>query len=491
MKKYLPIFLIGLVVILVIAYGCSPSKVELAKVGSIPENTFDPEEWGKVYPLHYESWMKTKDPKPSDTSKYRKGWDKDKVVYDKLSEFPYAALLYHGWGFGIEYNEPRGHYYALIDQIEIDKKRTGPGGVCLACKTPYHKSYVEKHGMKYLKAKFLDAVNMIPEKHRKMGPACIDCHDSTTMDLTTNKAHLERGLKMIGKKELSRQEKRTLACAQCHITYYVPRNEKGKVAGDVQLPWTGTEWGNISVEKIVEDLRKDFKREEWTQKVTGFRMPYIRHPEFELFSKSSVHWNAGLSCADCHMPYKRMGSTKISDHDVTSPLKNGMTACAQCHTESATWLRKQVIAIQDRSVSLLNRAGYQAATVMKLFELTHKEQKNGKKISTDLYNKAKDYYMKGFIRLNFVSAENSTGFHNPGETGRVLGDSIAFCSKSEAMLRQALAESGVKVPAVINLELKKYLNNRGSKKLNFERDQEFKDPYGVQKELLPDAKRGI
>lgn len=491
MRQYFSLLFMGVILTIAFTCACSPPKPEPVKVGSIPDNTFDPEEWGKVYPLNYESWLKTGEPKPSNTSKYRKGWDDDKVIYDKLSEFPFLALLYHGWGFGIEYNEPRGHYFSVRDQIEIDESRTSPGGVCLACKTPYHKSFVKTHGMKYLKAKFNDALDMFPKKNRELGPACIDCHENDTMELTTNKWHIEEGMKMLGKKDLSHQEKRTLACAQCHMTYYVPRDEKGKVAGDVMPPWTNSIWGDISIEKIIEDLRTDYKRLEWNQKVTGFRMPYIRHPEFELFSKNSVHWNAGLSCADCHMPYKRVGSYKISDHDVTSPLKAEMKACAQCHTESATWLKKQLIAIQDRTISLLNRAGYQTATVAKLFEMTHNAQKEGKNINNSLYNKAKDFYMKAFIRLNFVSAENSTGFHNPTEASRILGDAIAFSGKSEALLRQVLAESGVNVPEVINLELKKYLNNRGKKKLMFKADQEVKDPFGIQKEFLPDAKKGI
>ena len=491
MRKGYVIFSLVLILISTFMFSCSDSRVMPVKVGEIEENTFDVEEWGKVYPLHYDDWMGTKDPKPSDKSKYRKGWDEDEVVYDKLSEFPFAALLFHGWGFGIEYNEPRGHYYSIIDQIEVDKSRTGPGGVCLACKTPYHKSLVKKHGMKYLTAKFDKALEMIPEKSRELGPACIDCHKTDTMEPTTNKDHIEKGLKMIGKEEFTRQDKRTLTCAQCHITYYVPRTEKGKVAGDVNLPWTGSKWGNISIEKIVKDLRTDYKREEWTQKVTGYRMPFIRHPEFEMFSKDSVHWNAGLSCADCHMPFKRVGAYKISEHDVTSPLKTDLAACSQCHTEKATWLRKQVTAIQDRAMSLLIRAGYQVATVAKLIELTHKEQKNGKNIDMNFYNKAKDHYMNAFIRFNFVGAENSTGFHNSTEASRILGDTLAFSGKAESLLRQSLTKAGVVVPENINLELRKYLNNRGKKKLNFKAKQEFEDPYGLQHLFLPKKYRGI
>lgn len=46
-----------------------------------------------------------------------------------------------------------------------------------------------------------------------------------------------------------------------------------------------------------------------------------------------------------------------------------------------------------------------------------------------------------------------------------------------------LAQAGVSVPVNIDLELKKYLNNRGEKKLNFKPEQEFKDPYGTQQNI--------
>lgn len=461
--------------------SCAPREPEPVKVGGIAEGEFDPEEWGKVYPLHYESWLKTADPKPAGLSKYRRGWDDDKIVYDRLSEFPYAALLYNGWGFGIEYNEPRGHFYAVIDQIEIDPSRTAPGGVCLACKTPYHKTYTEKYGMKYLKAKLTDALEMFPQKTRKLGPSCIDCHKPSTMGLRNNKSHFEKGLALLKKEKISRQELRIVACAQCHMTYYVPRDRDKKVAGDVMPPWTGSSWGDISIENIIKDLLADFRRVEWTQKVTGFGMPYIRHPEFEFFSKSSVHFNAGVACADCHMPYTRSGSYKISDHNVTSPLKTEMAACAQCHTESAVWLKKQVSAIQDRTASLMSRAGYATASAAKLFEKLHADQARGAKFDMNLYNRAVESYKHAFLRLVFISAENSMGFHNPSEAGRVLGDAVAFASKSEALLRQSLAGAGVALPEKVELELQKYLNKRGKKKLRFKKEQELPDPYGLQK----------
>jgi nitrite reductase (cytochrome c-552) len=490
MNRYLIFFLL-LVTTFGIYISCGGDKAELFRPGSIADDEFDPEVWGKKFPLQYESWLKTKDPKPAGKSIYKRGWDEDKIIYDKLSEFPFLGLLFNGWGFGVEYNEPRGHFYAITDQLEIDPSRTGAGGVCLACKSPLHKTMTEKNGMKYLTAKFTDAVNMLPENLKTTGPACPDCHKASDMSLRINKAHLENGLKLIGKEKFSRQEQRLLACAQCHITYYVPRTPEKKVDGDVALPWTGGKWGDISIETIIKDLMKDTRRIEWKQKVTGFDMPFIRHPEFELFSKGSVHFNAGLACADCHMPYRRSGSYKISVHDVTSPLKQEFVACAQCHTEAADWLKKQVAAIQDRTASLMLRAGYGCATVAKLFEIIHENEAKGKKFDRNLYAKAKDSYMQAFLRLNFISAENSIGFHNSIEAARILGDSIAFAGKSENLLRQAIAATGITLPEKISLDLKKFLTGRGKHKLNFKPQQEFKDPYSTQDYFTPKGVKGL
>ncbi len=493
MKKNRLFLLFALLMALAVTVSCGGGDTSKPiRVGNIADNEHDPAEWGKIYPFHYESWQKTKEPKPANRSKYRKGWDKDRVTYDRLSEYPYQALLYNGWGFGIEYNEPRGHFYMITDQLEIDPSRVAPGGVCLACKSPFHKEFVKSKGEAYLKAPYTKAVDMLPSKHKTLGVACIDCHDNKTMGMRTNKWHILKGMDLIGKKEFNHQDNKMLACSQCHMTYYVPRDKAGKTAGDVIPPWTGAKWGNISIEKIIADLLTDYQREEWTQTVTGFRMPYIRHPEFEFFTKSSVHYNAGVTCIDCHMPYKRVGNMKMTDHDITSPLKTEpeMRACAQCHTESADWLKKQVVTIQDRTSSLLNRAGYQTAVTAKLFELLHKEQKSGKKFDIAPYEKAKKFYKEAFLRVVFVGAENSTGFHNPSEAGRVLGDAIAYGNKSEILIRQMLASGGVKAPEQVNLELSKYLNNRGKKKLMFQRNQEAKDPYGTEDIFTPVNARG-
>jgi nitrite reductase (cytochrome c-552) len=472
--------------------SCSPPpKAEPVKTASIPDDAYLPDAWGKVYPLEYDAYMKTKDPKPP-LSKYKKGYDTDLIIWDKLSEFPYMALLFNGWGFGVEYNEPRGHYYMLIDQLEIDPSRLKAGGVCLTCKSPYVPQLMQELGPNYFSEPYMDVHAKIPKEGQKLGVACINCHNNKDMSLKIHQPPLKKAMTELGEDvtKQGRQNMRSLVCAQCHVTYVIPKNAEMK-STDVFFPWQGSKVGDISIENIIKVIRSNPAYGEWKQAVTGYKVGYIRHPEYELYSRNSTHWNADVSCADCHMPYKRVGANKISDHNVTSPLKDEMRACQQCHTETPEWLKKQVLAIQDRTVSLMQRAGYATAVTAKLIEMAHKAQADGKLIDQDLYNKAKDLYIEAFYRVIFTGAENSVGFHNPTEVTRMLGDAIAMAGKSDALLRQALTKAGVAVPADVNLELAKYVNKRGVKPLNFQPKMEFADPFGNQDKLTPRASLGL
>lgn len=479
MKVFAPFMAAALCGLL--ATACAPPKPEQVKGIQIPDGTIDPAVWGKAYPEEYEGWKKTAEATPAGKSKYKKGNDNGQT-FDKLSEYPFNALLFNGWGFGVEYNEPRGHFYMLTDQLEVDPSRIKSGGACLTCKTPYASQLAEKYGTDYFSKPYNDVLNLIPKEHQKLGVACIDCHDNKDMTLKLSRGFtLGKGLAKLGVDEtkLTNQDKRTLVCAQCHVSYMVQKTPEMK-SQDVIFPWEGSKWGNISIENVIKKLRSDQSYGEWTQSVTGFKMAFIRHPEFEMFSNNSVHWMAGVACADCHMPYTKVGSKKISDHRIMSPMKNDFKACQQCHSETPEWLREQVIAIQDRAASQFIRSGYALATVAKLFELTHKEQAAGKQIDKKLYDLAKDHYEEGFYRNLFFGAENSVGFHNPTEAMRMLGDATMHAGKAEGLLRQALTKAGVDVPVKVDLELAKYTNNRGAKKLMFKPEQELKDPYGPQ-----------
>lgn len=465
--------------LVVAGYGCTPKKIEPASTQVIPDGTIDPAKWGEVYPEQYRLWQQTAEPTPAGKSRYKKGWDVGEELPDKLDEYPFLALLYNGWAFGSEYREPRGHHYMVQDQLEVDPGRYKAGGSCLTCKTPYAPILQGQMGKDYFAKPYQEVRGKIPKENQELGVSCIDCHDNRdASSLKISRGFtLGKGLKALGvdQTNLTRQDMRTLVCAQCHVTYSIPKNAEVK-STDVFFPWQGSAWGDISIENIIKQLRNNPPSGEWTQSVTGFKLAFIRHPEFELFSRNSPHWQAGASCADCHMPTAEVAGRKVSDHRVMSPLKNDLKACKQCHEETPDALREKVFAIQDRVTSQFIRAGYATATAAKLFETAHKAGAAGRTLDPTLYAQAKDHYEEAFYRVVFIGAENSAGFHNPAEASRIMTDAASHAAKAQTLLRQLLAKAGIEAPAQVDLELAKYLNNRGVKKLMFKPQHEIKDP---------------
>ena len=64
------------------------------------------------------------------------------------------------------------------------------------------------------------------------------------------------------------------------------------------------------------------------------RTPILKaqHPDFEI-AQMGIHGQRGVSCADCHMPYKSEGGVKFSDHHIQSPLAMIDRTCQTCHRE--------------------------------------------------------------------------------------------------------------------------------------------------------------
>jgi len=150
-----------------------------------------------------------------------------------------------------------------------------------------------------------------------------------------------------------------------------------------------------------------------------------QHPEFELWNQG-IHARSGVACADCHMPYTREGAIKISDHHVRSPLLNIARACQTCHRFPELELRSRVEAIQDRTKGLMVRA--EEAVLALIRAIDDAQKKNAPAESLD---SARKLHRKAQWRLDFVAAENSMGFHAPGETARLLAEAIDYARQGE------------------------------------------------------------
>lgn len=471
----------GVVLSLTLVACAAPPEPAPPTIQAVAAST-DPADWADAYPVQYADWLATSDPRPEGKSVYKRGFDGG-YTFDKLSEFPFMPVIFKGWGFGIDYNEPRGHYFMMVDQQEADPSRVKAGGACLTCKSPSANALYEQYGADVMSMPYTEALELLPEGQEELGVSCIDCHDNKTLELRSDRWTMERALSDIGLEAPNDEQQRMIVCGQCHCTYSVMKDDGASV--DVNFPWQGGSWGDVSIETIVANLEAYPARLEWTQETTGFKLGFIRHPDVEFFTADSVHYNAGLSCPDCHMPYKVVDGTKTADHNVMSPLKQDMKACVPCHPEDAQELRDQVIELQDRNASMLMDTGYAVAANAKLFETINASVDLSAPDIKTAYDEAAALYRQAFYRVVYMGAENSMGFHNPSEGGRILRDAMAYSSRCDSILRTIAASAGLDVPAEIDLQLEKYLVDRGEKKLGFVKANHFPDPYPTNTSLWP------
>jgi nitrite reductase (cytochrome c-552) len=154
-----------------------------------------------------------------------------------------------------------------------------------------------------------------------------------------------------------------------------------------------------------------------------------QHPEFELYNQG-VHARAGVACADCHMPYKREGAMKVSDHWVRSPLQNIERACLVCHPYSGEEMKQRVEIIQTRNKALLDRA--EDAVVALIDDVA---AARGRGATEEQLAPALKLHRSAQFRTDFINAENSMGFHAPQEAARVLAEAIDMARQGQLAVR--------------------------------------------------------
>jgi nitrite reductase (cytochrome c-552) len=164
----------------------------------------------------------------------------------------------------------------------------------------------------------------------------------------------------------------------------------------------------------------------------------MQHPDYEFWS-TGIHARSGVTCPDCHMPYTRVGSVKISDHWVRSPLVNITTSCATCHRLSDEELRGRVLEIQDRSASLLMRGD---TALIAAQDAIQEAMKQG--VPDEALKEARALHRRAFLRWDYMSAENSMGFHSPQEGARILGDAIDDARQAELAAYKAMKKASPK-----------------------------------------------
>ena len=416
------------------------------RVVELTDDTEDPAIWGKNFPQQYDGYRRTVDQQRTRyggseaVPRTPSGADPRSIVaQSRLEEDPRLKTLWAGYAFATDFREERGHAYMLEDQTFTERQQvTKQPGTCMNCHASVYVPFKKLGGGDLFKG--FERMNQMPYfEARKLvnhPVACIDCHDSATMQLRVTRPAFVEGMRALKASQgvndydvnrmASRQEMRAFVCGQCHVEYYFKGPEKR-----LTYPWGK----GLRVDEILQYYAEN-PHDDWTHAESGAPVLKAQHPEFEMWNQG-IHARSGVACADCHMPYMRVGALKISDHHVRSPVLNINNACQTCHKWPEEELRARVETIQERVFGLRNRA--MEAVVALIADL---KDARARGMSDAQLDEPRKLQRRAQFMLDFVEAENSTGFHAPQEAERILAESIDYARQGQLALR------GVKVPGL-------------------------------------------
>ena len=409
------------------------------RVVELTDDTIDPSIWGKNFPLQYDDYLKTIDQvrtryggSEAEPRTPTQADPRSVVAQSRLEEDPRLKTMWAGYAFSKDFREERGHAYMLDDQTFTERQQVAKQpGTCINCHASAYVAYKQLGGGDIFKG--FEELNKMPyfdaRKIVTHPVACIDCHDSQTMQLRVTRPAFIEGMRAFKasqgiqnydvNKQATRQEMRAFVCGQCHDEYHFSGPEKRLV-----YPWAK----GLQVENILA-FYDEQKFKDWEHGISGAPVLKAQHPEFEMWNQG-IHARSGVVCADCHMPYKREGALKISDHHVRSPLLNINRACQTCHKWSEEELRARVETIQTRTHNLRNLAMDALVDLINDIKAARDAGRSDSGVAT-----AQDFQRRAQFYLDFIESENSNGFHASQEATRILGESINFSRKGQVAIR--------------------------------------------------------
>ena len=390
--------------------------------------------WGENFQKQYQSFLQT-----SDTSfaSYQGG----SKMRDLLEEDPRLVILFAGYGFSKDYNQARGHYYAIEDLHNTLRtgapKGKGDGpmpATCWTCKGPDVPRLMNEIGIvEFYNGKWADKGSEI------VNPiGCADCHDPKSMKLKVTRPALIEAFESMGKdiNKVTHQEMRSLVCAQCHVEYYFNKNlPKKEGTPYLVLPWKN----GMSVEEM-EAYYDSIAFADWIHPLSKTPIIKAQHPGYEIFT-TGIHADRGVSCADCHMPYKSEGGQKFTDHHIQSPLNNVANSCQVCHRQEKSKLIDNVYSRQVKATE--NRIRLEDLLVK-----AHIEAKKAWELG------ASDKQMKDALqdirhaqwRWDYSAASHGASFHSPIEVARVIASGLDIGQQARVKLARVLADLGHNKP---------------------------------------------
>ncbi|AYD90593.1 ammonia-forming cytochrome c nitrite reductase subunit c552 [Actinomyces lilanjuaniae] len=423
------------------------SAASFTEVVELTDTSYDPAVWGENFPIQYEQYRQTVEDTDGDFIEVTPTAEDPREYHtiSRIESEPRAQRMWRGYAFAVDYTEPRGHEWALLDQMYTERtdERFNQPGACLNCHASTPEIYDElgdgdrEAGFEAMNAMdYEDAV-----EHASSSIACIDCHDPQTMELTITRPAFAEGIREAKaaegiedfdvNRDATNQEMRTYVCAQCHVEYYFAGDGK-----TLTFPWDN----GLTVYDAM-DYYDDIGWTDFTHEESGAEVLKAQHPDFETWSQG-IHAANGVTCADCHMAYGREGAAKVSNHQIMSPMASEETinaSCLTCHHSSAEEMRQRVDTIQTTWQSSLN-VSFTALDAL-ITDITTAVD-NGSADEADL-EKARDYQRKAQFVVDYSFSENGRGFHAPAYSVSILNQATDWARSGQLVLRGIEVDNGV------------------------------------------------
>ena len=129
------------------------------------------------------------------------------------------------------------------------------------------------------------------------------------------------------------------------------------------------------------------------------------------------------------MPYPRLGAMKITNHHVQSPMLNVNKSCQTCHHAPEEELKERVHTIQERHLEMRKKA---MNALMQFLDNIKAAQ--SKKFDKEKMEKVLIVQREAQFLIDFIEAENSTGFHAPQESARLIVSAMDKIREGEMIL---------------------------------------------------------
>ena len=382
-----------------------------------------PEVWGRSFPRQFNTYGQMAD--STFRSKHLGSQRRD-----LLEENPRLVLLFAGYAFSRDYNLSRGHIHS-VDDVRRSlrtgapmEKGDGPmPATCWTCKSPDVARLMHDLGPDaFYKGRLSDF------GHEVVNPiSCASCHDPDTMNLRITLPALAETCQRQGRDitRSSHQQMRSLACAQCHVEYYFGRDNR------LVYPWDKG--------MRAEDMAAYYDEigfSDWTHPLSRAPMIKAQHPDYEVFT-TGIHYQRGVACADCHMPYATEGGQKFTDHRVQSPLNNIANACQTCHRQSEAELTRNVHERQDMIKGL-------RSTLEAVLVTTHLEAEYAWKLGATEAQMAEALHLIRHAqwRWDYAAATHGGSFHAPLELARTIGDGLDLAHQARRAITAVLVALG-------------------------------------------------